>query len=143
MLNFEYFNALKKLDIFKKSSQYICATPTDFAILLGTSIEQELPFVPLTERNGDWWTMSCYRSGDAYKVDKTGLCVLEEETERNIGIRPVINYSEIADLANNKIINEYGVLEVEYGEYPQTIVSDKLSELLSMLYYQKKINSYW
>lgn len=39
-----------------------------------------------------------------------------------IGLRPIINYSEIKKSITNKIYNEQGVLEVEYGEYPQSLV---------------------
>ena len=48
-----------------------------------------------------------------------------------IGIRPAVNYNEIAEQA--KVIKEYdnGLKEVEYGEYPQEEVMEALQEKLN------------
>lgn len=55
------------------------------------------------------------------------------------GIRPVISYSSIIKESLNGRVNNLGVYEVEYGEYPQTIVDESLSNELEKLYIENKL----
>ena len=53
---------------------------------------------------------------------------------RSTGIRPVLSYSKIKDDISNEIINEDGIKQIEYGEYPQYAANKKLQDKLEELY---------
>ena len=57
-----------------------------------------------------------------------------------VGIRPAVNYNEIA--LSSKVIKEYenGLKEVEFGEYPQDKVEDYLQEHISQKLLTGKLN---
>ena len=49
-------------------------------------------------------------------------------------IRPTVKYSDIKNYIKNKTINENGVLEVNYGEFPSCNVSKELYNILETQY---------
>ena len=158
---FNYYNN-KQIDILKKIG--IKSAVTDFSILLGAEVSSN-EFINnennLKNRIGYWWTRTfeeddrekelCYNNEDILFRKK--MYLLNDDKAyyigsyarkamvniRNIGIRPAIKYSSISQLCKNKKNNEFDILEVEYGEYPQTIVSESFSNILENLYKNKKI----
>lgn len=132
-----YFNPL---DIIKKESAR-CAI-TDFSILLGGFVSGEY-YVgdgnSRKDRAGGWWTKSPDCEYGIYLVTPRGRLLSEIENEI-VGSRPATKFSSIANEVKNKVINENGILEVEYGEYPQDIVEENTSKILEDLYQEDKIN---
>ena len=61
-------------------------------------------------------------------------------TERNGGARPALPYSSISSISSNGVRGRKGILEVEYGEYPQTIVSEDFARTLERAYSNRTIN---
>ena len=98
-------------------------SPTDFAIVLGAYTDKaNEKNIPLTW----WWIRSGGYNGHASCVDPATGLSFASETNRHGGVRPVINCpSKLKGIRNDK-----GVLEVEYGEYPQTIADSKISKKL-------------
>lgn len=132
-----YFNPL---DILKKESAK-CAI-TDFSILLGGFVSEEYYVEDgnsRKDRAGGWWTKSPDCEYGIYLISPSGRLLTEIENEI-VGSRPATNFSSIANEATNKVINEKGNFEVEYGEYPQDIVKEDISKILEDLYQEDKIN---
>ena len=125
-----------KLDFFYKSSELVRAPITDYAILLGGSSHS---FVKGLARKinpnqvpnglfGLYWT-STYQ-GDCYiaTVNAFGMLDSLHCYDRISGARPAIKYSQIKNLVKSKNITSDGILEVEFGEYPQYVVDDERLE---------------
>ena len=111
------------------------AAITDFAILLGgfvANIYHYRNINSLENRVGFYWTKS---SGDCTPID-TYFVVTDSDDilERSYGVRPVIPYSLINNFFSNEVVIEDGILEVEYGEYPQKAVSKETQEILEKAY---------
>ena len=115
------------LEIFKKGC---AAKQTDLVTLLG----------------GD-------SSYNAYNGDSPSYIVLFDGTihhycreEKMIGIRPIVPFQKMADGIISKHINEDGILEVEYGYYPQNILVSEEAEQVqwinNTLYAKYTSNSY-
>ena len=128
------------LDIFKIYGTK--SAITDFSILLGGYVsynyyldEDDIP----KQRTGYWWTKTPYDSEARYVSDYGGTNYVDI-TRRDGGGRPVIAYSEISKISSNKVRGENGILEVEYGEYPQTVVSREFGEILEDAYRKGTIN---
>jgi len=119
----------KRLKMFEKYGAK-CAI-TDMAILLGgmVSVEEK----KLKNRTGYWWTRTC-KLGKAITVDTMGAKNWCTVYRRTGGVRPVVSYSKIKSLSMNKVCNKDGLLEVEYGEYPQMIVEKGLWNVLEKKY---------
>ena len=116
-----------KLQIFEK-----CGTRcmvTDFSILLGCNY-MSIPGNE-TDKAGWWWTKTRFNELEVMGITINGTEGIVYQDESRICIRPAINYSKIEMYAKNKKTNQHGVLEVEYGEYPQTIVSEETSKNLN------------
>ncbi len=112
-----------KLDIFNKIEKE--ARITDFAILLGGYYYPSI-------RTGYYWIKSKFFI-NTINVDGDVRCY-DEIYFRSNGIRPVVSYSKIKDDISNEKINEDGVKEIEYGEYPQNAVNRELQDKLERLY---------
>ena len=112
------------------------AAVTDFSVLLDVSMEHDVFSVgSSTEgRPGEWLTSSSTSEGIVGVVDIDGNIRHYSVTNYDAGVRPAIIYSEIAPLCSNETVNEVGIKEVEYGEYPQSIVSEDYSEVLEDKY---------
>ena len=114
----------KQLDIFQKYGP-ACAI-TDFSILLGGFVSNDHHTKEGDtdkDRTGWWWTRTDNRDTDARAVDNLGIYYNIVRT-RNGGARPAIPYSSISSIASNEVRGSFGIKDVEYGEYPQTIVDD-------------------
>ena len=108
---------------------------TDFSILLG-GLASSYYFVEeegLNKPTGSWWTCSIerFKRRDVKIVRYDGGSDESSFDRLSIGVRPVIPCSKILSKDNN-LKNE--ILEMEYGEYPQNIVSRDLSLDLERLY---------
>ena len=125
----------KQLDILKQYGTK-CAI-TDFAILLGGYVSDCCCTSEGNSRKdytGSWWTKSSVGNNDMVVVDEYGDNDWSVIYERLDGARPVLPYSSISSLCSNKMTNEFGILEVEYGEYPQEIVSEDFARTLERVY---------
>lgn len=57
-----------------------------------------------------------------------------DQYDGNIGIRLTLPFSSIYNDCSNKEINKDGILEVEFGEYPQQATSKDMQQILEELY---------
>lgn len=127
------------LEIFNKYGTE-CAI-TDFSILLGGYVSN---FCYTSEgdsqenRTGWWWTKTPY-GNNARVVDWPGLRRWSDVDRRAGGARPALPYSVIQSISSNRVRGTNGILEVEYGEYPQTIVPESLSNLLEQNFQYKTL----
>ena len=143
-----------QLDLFKKRGN--TAALTDFAILLGADVS--IWYIAngnsLEGRTGYYWT----KSNDldlynyVYVVHGSGNRSSDAVNERYVGVRPAIPLSSLNAIPMNrgsKIIRANdGILEVEYGYYPQKAVSRNIQERLERAYRSssfsiKKTNNYF
>ena len=113
----EHVAGKNKLEMLKKIGRK--ATMTDFAVLLGGYYNSYI-------RTGRYWIKHVINNSDYISYKYTN--------NRENGIRPVVSYSKIKDDISNETINENGILEIEYDEYPQYTVSKELQEKLEELY---------
>ena len=128
-----------KLDIFKKRGTV--AALTDFAILLGANVTNNHinSDSSLAGRTGSYWT----RTKDAnfynnvYVVRSDDLLFGDNIDLRSCGGRPVLPFSEVSlnctNVVNSKRASD-GILEVEYGYYPQSAVSKEMQLILKKTY---------
>ena len=126
-----------KLDILKKRGTK--AAITDFSVLLGgwVSSEHVENDSSLEGRTGYYWTKSDDGDNDARVVHDTGSGYCNYVLERNGGARPALPFSEVSSIPTNGESGKRakdGVLEVEYGYYPQKAVSRDMQERLERAY---------
>lgn len=125
----------KKLDILKKYGTK--ASITDFSILLGGFVaydEYSSEGNSLKDRTGGWWTKSPDENNDARIVTSDGLRSSDVVDERSGGVRPALPYSLISFISGSIVRGKSGIKKVEYGKFPQTIVSETLSNNLEEAY---------
>lgn len=133
-----------RLEIIKKNG-YRCYV-TDFAILLGARTDYRN--YPL-EENGRTIIYSTKEatSDYTYKEIKELVIYINDYGEKRtdyaddklISSRPKTKYSEIKGESSSENINNKGVIEVEYGEYPQMVVFEDLSKTLEKQYQNGKL----
>ena len=137
-----------KLDILKKRGKQ--ASITDFSILLGALYYvNEAKDSSLEWRTGSWWTKSDDSAPGVYGIGEKGQIICTSTNERYIGARPAIHFSELSailtNVGNAKKASD-GILEVEYGYYPQEAVPKDMQERLEKAYkthsIKKTRNSY-
>lgn len=130
----------KKLSILEKYG--IRAAITDFSILLGGAVDNDKFTISgnhLSNRTCDYWTKSTILYGDCvFGVGSDSEEIEDRFTERMNGARIVVPYSDIKQLSSREKY-ESGIKEVEYGEYPQTVVSRDLSNYLEKLYMDRAL----
>jgi len=129
-----------QLDILKKYGTK-CAI-TDFSILLGGYVSDHYTSEGNSrkDRTGWWWTKSSDGDNDArvaYELGGIHWCYVYK---RDGGARPALPYSSISSISSNGVKGRNGILEVEYGEYPQTIVSEDFARTLERAYSNRTIN---
>lgn len=121
-----------KLDILKRYGTE-CAI-TDFSILLGGYGSYFFnPYEGKPERTGNWWTKTTYGNG-VRLVSVHGNSFVYYANEYTPGARPALSYSSIKSFSSKEVINADGIIEVEYGEYPQIIVGEIYSRELEKAY---------
>lgn len=111
------------LSIFKKMGY--SADYTDFAFLLGG-------------KYGKWWTMTPDYYGPI-AIGRNNYSECEASRNIQVGVRPAVKYSAIAQFCKNKRQNAFGVTEVEFGEYPSTVFDDNDNDSLIASYYANRI----
>ena len=131
----------KQLDILKKYGT--SAAISDYAILLGSN---PLEYYTnegntLKDRTGWWWTKSSEVHSNVLCVSRSGNRTSCYVNLRVIGARPALSYSSIQSISTNKVRNSMGILEVEYGEYPQTIVDENYSSELEREFNNKSLKT--
>ena len=125
----------KALEIIKKYGTR--AAITDFSILLGGYVSSSYYTNEGNtgkDRTGYYWTKTDDGDNDARVVNSYGARVNFNVCERPYGARPALPYSSIRSICSNEVRDSFGVLEVEYGEYPQTIVDESHSRELERAY---------
>ena len=132
----QYFGSYK-LDILKKRGTK--AAITDFSVLLGgwVSSEHVENDSSLEGRTGYYWTKSDDGDNDARVVRASGSRHYDNVNERNGGARPALPFSSISSIPTNGESGKRardGILEVEYGYYPQKAVSKDMQERLERAY---------
>lgn len=122
------------LSIFNKYGTK-CAI-SDFSILLGGYVNDSYytdEGNELKDRTGWWWTRTPY-SDNARAVLFNGDCYWSDVDSRDGGARPALPYSLIESISSNKVRGRSNVLEVDYGEYPQSVLRENESLVLERLY---------
>ena len=111
---------------------------TDFSILLGGIVSLNRyasKRKSRKNRTGWWWTKSCSKfSLFGLGVTPYGGGSSKIVQNCSIGARPAIPYSSIQSAVYNEIVRSNGIKEVSYGEYPQTVASNKDSLALEKNY---------
>ena len=122
------------------------AVITDFSILLGVYIsayEHVNGNTFLDWRTGWYWTKSDDGDNDARVVNVDGSKYCRDVNERNGGARLALPFSSIGSIPTNGESGKRardGVLEVEYGYYPQKAVSRDMQERLESAYRSRSIS---
>ena len=113
-----------------------CAV-TDFAIVLGAYVNDDHHVFydnSLKGRIGWHYLSSSDGTGDVCIVGINGNEAWIYADERTGGVRPVIPFFPISTISSNGVKGSNGFLEVEYGEYPQYVVSTFMEEELNHAY---------
>ena len=126
-----------KLDIFEKRGTK--AAITDFSVLLGGGVSDEHVNndSSLEGRTGYYWTKTDDGESYARVVDDSGGRTYNNVYERIGGARPALPFSSISSIPTNGESGKRardGILEVEYGYYPQKAVSRDMQERLERAY---------
>ena len=126
-----------KLDILEKRGTK--AAITDFSILLGAYVSDYHidNDSSLEGRTGYYWTKSDDGDNDARVVNDDGHGIFNSVNNRNGGARPALPFSSISSIPTNGESGKRardGVLEVEYGYYPQKAVSRDMQDRLERAY---------
>ena len=131
----------EQLDILKNYG--INGAITDFSILLGGYVSSYCYTSEgnlRKDRTGWWWTNTPY-DRNAKAVDWKGEDSWFSLANREGCARPVLPYSSISSDSSNKVIGANGIIEVEYGEYPQTIVPISLARTLEIAFANMKYSN--
>lgn len=139
----EQFFESDKLDIFKKRGTK--AAITDFSILLGAYVSDYHVDndSSLEGRTGCYWTKSDDGANDVRVVNLIGSRYYNYVNLRNGGARPALPFSSISNIPTNGESGKRardGILEVEYGYYPQRAVSRDMQEMLERAYRRGNIS---
>ena len=132
-----------KLDILERRGTK--AAITDFSILLGAYVSDYHidNDSSLEGRTGYYWTKSDDGDNDARVVDVDGRRYCDNVDRRNGGARPALPFSSISSIPTNGESGKRardGVLEVEYGYYPQKAVAKDMQERLERAYKNRTIS---
>lgn len=115
---------IEKSDVVRKRR---IAELTDFAILAGAECHKNKIKGKENKYTGTYWTKAKIRFYDDVQPLQSDYNEAGKEAQDcSIGGRPVLPYSLICDVCSNKKRTEDGFLEVEFGEYPQTVVDEQL-----------------
>ena len=139
----EQFFEDDKLDIFKKRGTM--AAVTDFSILLGAYVSNYHVDgdSSLEGRTGYYWTRSDDGDNYARVVSDNGNRNCHSVIRRNGGARPALPFSSIDRIPTNGVSGRRasdGILEVEYGYYPQKAVSKDMQSRLEQAYTRRTLS---
>ena len=122
LLTIDQINGKNKLSIFDNTN--IQCENTYFSQILGASSSKTLITKTLYSEDRNYLVKAiisgkeCY--SDVYSTDTM--------------IRPITKFSNIKDLVKNKVINEQGITEIEFGEFPTSEVSKNIYNILEIQY---------
>lgn len=111
------------------------AAITDFAIVTSgfvSSVYHVNKENTLDSRCGEYWFIR--DNNNRRTTDGDNLSCNYYDSGNRGSIRPIISYSEIKDICQNKKIINDDIQQVEYGEYPQHAVFKSLQVTLEELY---------
>ena len=135
----------EKVDILQKRGTK--AAITDFSILLGGYVSDYHVDndSSLEGRTGYYWTKSDDGDNDARAVYDGGIGSCYNVTLRHGGARPALPFSSISSIPTNGVSGapkraRDGVLEVEYGYYPQKAVSKDMQERLERAFQRRSLS---
>ena len=117
---------------------------TDFSILLGGCVSSDYYTSEgntRKDRTGWWWTKSSGGIWDVRVVIDNGRRNWRSVDERYCGARPALPYSSIQSISSNGVRGANGIKEIEYGEYPQTIVDENYSRELERAYNNRSLRT--
>ena len=121
---------------------------TDFSILLGVKFDK-------ITKNGYWWTKNPVNKKSSIRrelpelsisvyianpYEKMSFCG-EFAAYRSTGVRPVFKYSELEKNIITDISKDKEFIEIECGEYPQTIAPKKIARQLEREYKKFKLKT--
>ena len=117
---------------------------TDFSILLGGYVSSDYTSEGnKKDRVGSWWTKTHNEHYDAYIVHIYGDELFNYVQSRTSGARPALPYSSIPSISFTRVRDDNGIKEIEYGEYPQTIVDENYSRELEREYNNRSLRTTW
>lgn len=127
--------------VFRKRG--FAAAPTDFSIILGANVKDDV-FIKngeatLENRAADYWLYkSC--NGILNNVSAPTKTVCDYTTECpidkvNISTRPILRLDDVEKFLSDKVTHRAsdGILEVEFGYYPQQAASKEIQEKLQSI----------
>lgn len=134
----------EKLDVLQKRGTM--AAITDFSILLGGYVSDYNNVYAdrsLEGRTGCYWTKTDDGDNDARVVGIDGSKNWDGVSRRDCGARPALPFSSIRDIPTNGVSGRKsadGVLEVEYGYYPQKAVARDMQERLERAFESRSLS---
>ena len=140
LLTYDQCFGKNKLGILKKRG--VKAEVTDFAILSGALFDAE-NMDGIYKRNGFYWT-STRNSSNTYVVKPDGedwnVSIYWEYSD--LAIRPVLPFSSIDNIPSNGVSKrlEDGILEIEFGYYPQQEVNENMGKKLEKIFKTRFLN---
>ena len=132
----------EQLDILKKRGTN--SAITYFSVLLGGYIDDDYHIdsdSSLEGRTGYYWTKSDDGDKDACVVGGSGDRCCLNLSRRVGGARPALPFSSIGSIPTNGESGKRasdGILEVEYGYYPQKAAPRDMQERLERAYLRRK-----
>ena len=130
-----------KLDILEKRGTQ--AAITDFSILLGGLVDRDTNDDSLEGRTGYYWTRSDDGDNAARVVGDSGDKYYGSVSLRYGGARPALPFSSISSIPTNGVSGRRasdGILEVEYGYYPQKAVSRDMQQKLERAFQRRSLS---
>ena len=139
---FDDFDTCQKLDIIKKRGTK--AAITDFSILLGAIYDSVSDADLYMEKDGGYYWTKSGNKDDVHIVSGSGEYDFCTPLRRECGARIALPCSSISKIipTNGKIAKRAsdGVLEVEYGYYPQEAAEKDMQEILENAYKNGKLS---
>ena len=127
----------EKINIIKKYGSK--SAITDFSILLDGFVLNDFHVFggySLNDRTGMWLTKTSYDDDSVFVVDHRGYKNTINNLRRQCGARPVLLWNKNF----NDFVSYDTIFEIEYGEYPQTVVCESNTHQLELLYELDKLN---
>ena len=133
-----YFLNFYSMMLFFEKKEYL-ANLTDFAKLLGgkefDAKGHNIEVIDNEKQYGYFWCLNDYNGDGEFPIFGPSCYVGNESIrKRFIGSRPALNLSEIKEDFKITKMDGLTIEEIEYGEYPKTVVSEDLEQILEGLY---------
>ena len=141
-----------RLDIFKKYG--VTASITDYAILLGgnVSLNYVTDGCDLENRNGHYWTSNAYEYNNidkstkksaniknVFTISTSGTTDIKNIALCFVGCRPAARFLSFKEISSKIERRVDGLVEIEYGEYPQKACNKSLQDNLEQSFQNKEL----